>query len=62
MEIEKIESGGWKKSDEPRKPRNLQEVLDNKKKMTPEDKEFQGLGYLDQQKHTLKCNFYMHQR
>ena len=22
--------------------------------MTPEDKEFQGLGYLDQQKHTLK--------
>ena len=54
MEIEKIERGNWKVTDEPRKPRKLQEVLEDKKKMIPEDKEFQGLGYLDQQKHTLK--------
>ena len=50
--VEKIEQGGWKVTDEPRKPRKLQEVLDSKNKVKPEDKEFQGLGYLDQQKHT----------
>ena len=47
MEIEKIERGNWKVTDEPRKPRKLQEVLEDKKQMIPEDKEFQGLGYLD---------------
>ena len=54
MKIEKIEQGTWKPTDEPRKPRKLQEVLDDKNKLKPENKEFQGLGWLDQQKHTLK--------
>ena len=51
--VEKIVQGEWKVSDEPKKPRKMPEIL-GEKKLIPEDKEFQGLGFLDQQKHTMK--------
>ena len=53
MKIDKIVQGEWKVSDEPKKPRKLLEIL-GEKKLIPEDQEFQGLGFLDQQKHTMK--------
>ena len=52
IKISKV--GQWKKSDEPNKPRKLQEILDPKRILTPDKNEFKGLEYLDQEKHTHK--------